>query len=34
MLEQRVSGVAVMTSEMDDSLTRRLAERGYSVADL
>src|SRR5262245_5852945 len=34
MLEQRVSGVAVMTSEIDDSLTRRLAERGVSVVFL
>jgi len=34
MLEQRVSGVAVMTSEMDDSLTRRLAEREVAVVFL
>jgi DNA-binding LacI/PurR family transcriptional regulator len=34
MLEQRVSGVAVMTSEMDDSLTRRLAEREVAIVFL
>jgi DNA-binding LacI/PurR family transcriptional regulator len=34
MLEQRVSGVAVMTSEMGDSLTRRLAEREVAVVFL
>lgn len=34
MLEQRVSGVAVMTSEMDDLLTRRLAEREVAVVFL
>jgi DNA-binding LacI/PurR family transcriptional regulator len=34
MLEQRVSGVVVMTSEMDDSLTRRLAEREVAVVFL
>jgi DNA-binding LacI/PurR family transcriptional regulator len=34
MLEQRVSGVAVMTSEIDDSLTRRLAEHEVAVVFL
>lgn len=34
MLEQRVGGVAVMTSEMDESLTRRLAAREIAVVFL
>ena len=34
MLEQRVSGVAVMTSEVDVSLARRLAEREVAVVFL
>jgi DNA-binding LacI/PurR family transcriptional regulator len=34
MLAQRVGGVAVMTSEMDDSLTRRLAAREIAVVFL
>src|SRR5262245_60662575 len=34
MLEQRVSGVAVMTSEMDAALIRRLAEREIAVVFL
>jgi DNA-binding LacI/PurR family transcriptional regulator len=34
MLEQRVSGVAVMTSEMDVALSRQLAEREIAVVFL
>lgn len=34
MLEQRVSGVAIMTSEMDFALTERLAEREIAVVFL